>query len=78
MNKINLYSSCNHILKRVLLLIVIIVISFGGYAFTNDTVSSDTTKKVKFAGIPMVNYASATGLMVGGMGMAFYKVNRVC
>lgn len=36
---------------------------------------SDTTKKVRWAGIPVVNYNPSFGFTYGAMGMAFYKLN---
>lgn len=35
----------------------------------------DSTKKVSFAVIPVINYNTSMGIMVGGMGSAFYKLN---
>ena len=35
----------------------------------------DSTKKVSFAAIPIINYNTTMGVMAGGMGSAFYKLN---
>lgn len=36
---------------------------------------NDSTKKVRFAAIPVVNYNNSMGVIVGAMGSAFYKLN---
>lgn len=37
---------------------------------------SDSTKRVRFAAIPMINYNRTQGIIVGAMTSAFYKINR--
>lgn len=59
--------------KRLLLF----VLTFSSIVLVKgqDSNPQDTTKKVTFAGIPMINYNSSLGIMVGGMGKMYYKLN---
>ncbi|MFV0594033.1 MAG: BamA/TamA family outer membrane protein [Draconibacterium sp.] len=48
-----------------------ILIGFLGYGQVQDT-----TKKVNFAFVPLVNYSSTLGIKLGTMGQLYYKVNQ--
>lgn len=52
----------------------LLFISSTVFAQTNEQ-KSDSTKKVTFAAIPVVNYNNSMGIIVGAMGSAFYKLN---
>lgn len=51
-------------------------LSVDSVAQFKKSASNDTTKKVTFAAIPIINYNSTFGLMGGAMGAMYYKLNK--
>lgn len=60
------------------LLCLVLFFNFPGVANAqlNKAATNDTTKKVTFAAIPIINYSSSIGLIGGAMGAMYYKINR--
>lgn len=51
-------------------------ISLPSFSQMGGSKNADTTKKVNYAAVPMVNYNRSFGFMIGAMGSAYYKVNK--
>ena len=60
-------------LKHFKIILLTIAISASQIAFAQF--KTDSTKKVNFAAIPIINYNRTQGVIVGAMTSAFYKVN---
>jgi len=63
---------------RTPIICLLIVCTFGASAQNSkkEKVQADTTKRITWAGIPMVNYNRSFGLLAGAMGSMYYKVNE--
>ncbi|WP_075603764.1 BamA/TamA family outer membrane protein [Saccharicrinis aurantiacus] len=61
----------NIIFKYVLIILLLLFSVPETYAKTEN----DSTKKVKIAAIPIINYNASQGALIGALGQAFYKLN---
>ena len=61
----------NRVIFPIICLMLISIVGFS----TNLTHENDSTKKVNFAAIPVINYNNSMGIIVGAMGSAYYKLN---
>lgn len=60
------------------LVILVLIQSNSGFVSAQSAEASpqDSTKNIKLAGIPVVNYNRSVGLILGAMGSVYYKLNK--
>jgi hypothetical protein len=62
--------------KRHTLLLFFLLIIWPTFSFAQLASKKDSTKKVTYAAIPVVNYNTSMGVILGAMGSAYYKLNE--
>jgi len=65
-------NNCIQFYNSILFIFFLGVLSTSSFAQEKEK----STKKVNFAGVPVVNYSNATGFSLGAMGQAFYKISK--
>jgi len=61
-----------NMIQKITFSFLFLVLCVGGFA----QFKQDTTKKVNFAAIPMINYSNTLGASFGLIGQMFYKANK--
>lgn len=56
--------------------LLVLLIVLAGPLLSQNKPDKKKDKKVKLAGVPMLNYNRSYGFMYGAMGQAFYKMNK--